>query len=162
MKKYSWIIILANLVVFLGVFNFSIIKKEKQLTRGNLIFLELSPVDPRSLLQGDYMQLRYEIANNLDYDNIPEHGLCAIELNGYGIAKNIRYLENMGQINTNEHPLKYTGKQWWGLKFGAESFFFQEGEGEKYEKVKYGGINVDENGNAILIGLYDVNLKKIE
>ncbi|MFX7329222.1 GDYXXLXY domain-containing protein, partial [Acinetobacter baumannii] len=34
-------------------------QKEMLLKEGQLVLLPLAPVDPRSLMQGDYMALRY-------------------------------------------------------------------------------------------------------
>ena len=56
MKKYSRILIIANLILLLGYFNWSVYKKEQTLKDGQLILLQLAPVDPRSLMQGDYMR----------------------------------------------------------------------------------------------------------
>ena len=43
----------------------SIVAKERIKTNGERIFLALAPVDPRSLMQGDYMALRFEIATHI-------------------------------------------------------------------------------------------------
>ena len=48
MKKYSRILIIANLILLLGYFNWSVYKKEQTLKDGQLILLQLAPVDPRS------------------------------------------------------------------------------------------------------------------
>src|SRR6058998_106765 len=48
----------------LALLNFSIVGKERQLESGKVVFLELAPVDQRSLMQGDYMALRFKIAND--------------------------------------------------------------------------------------------------
>ena len=72
MKKYRSIIILLNLVFLLIYFNHSIARKEALLKDGQLVLLELAPVDPRSLMQGDYMALRYKISENMDFDNMPK------------------------------------------------------------------------------------------
>ena len=61
---------MVNLIILLGLFNNSILQKEELLSNGQLILLELVPVDPRSLMQGDYMRLRYAISENNDYDSI--------------------------------------------------------------------------------------------
>ena len=49
-----------------------------------------------------------------------------------------------------------------GVIIGAESYFFEEGQAELFEKACYGGLMVDKNGNSILIGLYDENFEKIK
>lgn len=163
MKKYKWILILVNLILLLGLFTNSILKKEKLLSGGQLILLELAPVDPRSLLQGDYMRLRYAISNTSRNEHIVfKRGFCVVKLDAMGIAQKVRIQENNTPINKNEFLINFTSKKWNGINIGAESFFFQEGEGEKYEKAKFGGLKVDLNGNSLLMGLYDENLQKIE
>lgn len=162
MKKYKWIIIMVNLIILLGLFNNSILQKEELLSNGQLILLELAPVDPRSLMQGDYMDLRYAISENSSYDSIAKRGFCVVKLEENGVAKKVRIQENKTPLNNNEYLIEYTSRQWRGLNIGAESFFFQEGEAEKYENAKYGGVRVDSHGNSLLIGLYDEHRKKIE
>ncbi len=161
MKKYKWIIILLNLVILLVLFNDSIVEKENLISDGELILLELAPIDPRSLMQGDYMRLRYEISDNTNYDSISKRGYCVVQLKPNGIARRVRIQNGKTPLNDNEHLIEYTSGKW-SMNIGAESFFFQEGEGEKYEKAKYGGIKVDNQGNSLLIGLYDEKLKRIE
>jgi uncharacterized membrane-anchored protein len=162
MKKYKWIIILVNLLILLGLFNNSILQKEKLLSNGQLILLELAPVDPRSLMQGDYMRLRYAISDNINSDSISKRGFCVVKLEENGIVKKVRVQEKKTPINDNEFLIKYTSKEWSGIYIGAESYFFQEGEAEKYENAKYGGIKIDKQGNSLLIGLYNEYRIKIE
>src|SRR5690606_1427760 len=47
-----------NLLLLLGYFNYSIRQKEALLKTRKSVLLELAPVDPRSIMQGDYMELR--------------------------------------------------------------------------------------------------------
>jgi uncharacterized membrane-anchored protein len=162
MKKYKWIIIFVNLLILLVSFNHSIFKKETLLSDGELILLELAPVDPRSLMQGDYMELRYAISDDIETDSISKRGFCVVKLMANNIAKRVRIQENKTPLNKGEYLIKYKAKDWQGLNIGAESFFFQEGEGEKYEVAKYGGIKVDDQGNSLLIGLFNEKLKQIK
>ena len=46
----------------LGVANLQIASKEAIVRDGRTMLLRIAPVDPRSLLQGDYMALRYRIS----------------------------------------------------------------------------------------------------
>lgn len=162
MKKYKWIVILVNLIALIVLFNKSVVKKEKLLSDGQLVLLELAPVDPRSLLQGDYMRLRYEISDNLDTDCISKRGFCVVVLDSIGVGQKVRIQENRLLLNENEYLIEYTSKEWRGINIGAESFFFQEGEAEKYEEAKYGGVKIDSQGNSLLIGLYDEDLDRID
>lgn len=162
MKKYKGLIIAANLIILLGLFNNSVVKKEKLLSEGKLILLELAPVDPRSLMQGDYMRLSYDISRNVAVDSISKRGFCVVKLEENGIAEKVRIQDERTPLNDQEYLIEYTSKGWQGLNIGAESFFFQEGEAEKYDRAKYGGLKVDDRGNSILIGLFDEDRKRIE
>lgn len=162
MKKYKWIIILVNLILLLVYFNHSIAKKENLLKDGQLVLLELAPVDPRSLMQGDYMALRYKISEDISSENIPKRGFCVVRFDSIGIANKIRFQKDVTPLNEGEHLIEYTSPDKWNVNIGAESFFFQEGQAEKYEKAKYGGVKIDKDGNSLLIGLYDEHQQKIE
>ena len=162
MKKYKWIFILANLILLLGYMTNSIYQKEELLSNGQLILLELAPVDPRSLIQGDYMRLNYAISNTTRDDSLSKRGFCVVKLDSIGVAKKVRIQEHKTPLNEEEFLINYTSKKWRGINIGAESYFFQEGEALKFEKAKYGGLKVDKNGNSLLIGLYDENLVIIE
>ena len=54
--------LVAGLAV-LGFVNFGIWQREQLVTGGRVMLLRLSPVDPRSLMQGDYMRLNFEVAD---------------------------------------------------------------------------------------------------
>ncbi|EGV42215.1 hypothetical protein BZARG_393 [Bizionia argentinensis JUB59] len=162
MKKFKWTIILANLIVLLLLFNNSVAQKESLISDGKLILLDLAPVDPRSLMQGDYMTLRYEISENANYDSIAKRGFCVVKLKENGVAKKVRFQAGKTPLNEDEYLIVYSSNSGWNINIGAESYFFQEGDAEKYEAAKYGGIKVDEDGNSLLIGLYDAKLELID
>ena len=63
-KLNRWIIVLATVFV-LVVVNGSIWQKERHLAEGEIVYLELAPVDPRSLIQGDYMALNFALGNQV-------------------------------------------------------------------------------------------------
>jgi len=161
MKKYKWIVIAFNLVLVLFLFNKSIFEKEKILNEGKLVLLRLAPVDPRSLMQGDYMRLNYEISRNIPSDSIPKRGYCIVKLDENGIGTKIRLQNEINPINEGEYAIVYTASNW-RINIGSESYFFEEGQAKKYDSAKYGGMKIDNHGNNILIGLYDENLKIIE
>lgn len=55
------IMIIVSVFVFVAL-NYGIYEKETIAAQGTQVLLELAPVDPRSLMQGDYMRLRYKVA----------------------------------------------------------------------------------------------------
>lgn len=161
MKKIKWIILMVNLLLLMGYFNYSVVKKEDLLSEGTLILLKLAPVDPRSLMQGDYMRLSYDISNRFRPDSISKRGYCVVKLDSVGIAHMVRLQKGKSPKMENEFLIEYTaGKR--DLNIGAESFSFEEGQATKYEKAQYGGVKVDARGNSILVGLYNEQLQKIE
>lgn len=155
MKNLKPILLIGNLILFLLYFNWSVIKKEQLINDGQLILLELAPVDPRSLMQGDYMQLRYALSENLNIENIPKRGYCIVKLDSGLVAKRVRFQKNAEPIKPGEYAINYTAPNEWNVNIGAESYFFQEGEAKKFETAKYGGIKIDDAGNSILVGLYN-------
>ena len=42
-----------------------------------------------------------------------------------------------------------------GLDWGGRSWFFPEGEGDRYAKARYGALRVAADGTALLDGLLD-------
>ncbi|UIR55038.1 GDYXXLXY domain-containing protein [Sphingobacterium sp. SRCM116780] len=162
MKKYKNWIIIANLLIIIAYFSFTIVQKEKILKDGQVILLQLAPVDPRSLMQGDYMTLRYALAQKFTLNDVSRRGYLVVKLNRSGVAEALRIQSNMTPLNKEEIVIKYTMPNKYTLLIGAESYFFQEGEAAKYDKAKFGGIQVDDKGNSLLIGLYDENRKMIK
>ncbi len=157
MKRYKNTIILLNLVLLFAYFVWSVAQKENTLKNGQLVLLELAPVDPRSLMQGDYMNLRYGIASA--GNDIYEKGYFVLRTDERHVGIFLRMQTENRPVNEGETIVKYES---WGNKIGAESYFFEEGSAEKFEKAKYGGLMVDKHGNTILTGLYDENCKRIE
>lgn len=162
MKNIKTIVILFNLVCLIGYINWAIFYKEKTISEGTLMLFELAPVDPRSLMQGDYMDLRYAAANQgRTKDELQKFGYGVVRLDENKVVKLVRYQEAKTPLNEGEFLIKYAIHQR-GVSFGAESYFFEEGTGEQFENAKYGGLRVDDEGKSILMGLYDESLDFIE
>lgn len=140
-----------TLLVLLTV-NYQIVKKEAVLETGTTLLLALAPVDPRSLIQGDYMVLRYAIADEIADKNLPGTGRIVVSLDDNRVAAFLR-LHTGEALKEGETLLFYRNHG--GLRFGAESFMFQEGDADVYSKARYGELKVDESGSSILIGLRD-------
>jgi len=160
MKRISWIIIILNLLGLLTFFNYSITAKEQLLKDGQLILLELAPVDPRSLMQGDYMQLRYQLATDHNGDSIPKRGFVVINLDTNKVASFVRFQIGTVPLSKNEIIIEYNFYNY-RVNIGAESYFFQEGKAAQYDSARYGAIRVNKNGNSILIGLYNRKLQPL-
>lgn len=138
----------AGLVLILVVFNILIIQKERALARGISVCLELRPVDPRSLMQGDYMVLRYALADQLNYGEDGIH-LAYLTVGDDRVAVAASSTPTPGAVVIKAR--KFNGS----VFFGAESFFFQEGQGDIYAQARYGELKVDSSGSAVLARLLD-------
>ncbi len=147
MKK---IVLLATTLLVILAVNISIMKKEGILENGNMMLLRLAPVDPRSLMQGDYMVLRYALVNNVSKDRLANKGCIVVKLDENKVAEFVKVYDNT-PLNEGEHLLFYRNRD--GLRIGAESFFFQEGDAKLYSKARYGELKVDRLGASVLVGL---------
>jgi uncharacterized membrane-anchored protein len=152
-KRSSAWLVLAGLALVLGVANYTIWQKEQIRTGGRQVLLELRPVDPRSLIQGDFMALRY--ADSVFPDPSIGEGVMVMSLDTDGVGTYAR-MDNGSPLRPNEVRLKFrTISEWGEFGIGAESFFFQEGHAEFYANAKYGVIRVGDKGDSVLVGLAD-------
>lgn len=161
MWSKSAIVILLNLLLLLGYFNWAVWEKEEALAKGRLVLLKLAPVDPRSLMQGDYMRLSYAISQVPDPEKLPARGYVVVRLDENGVGQLVRYQQNTTPTQEGEQLIRYS-KGDWTLNIGAESYFFEEGQGEQFAQAAFGGLKVDGKGNSILVGLYDAKHQLIK
>jgi uncharacterized membrane-anchored protein len=160
------------LVLALGLVNWSILGKEKHLSDGRVVYLRLAPVDPRSLMQGDYMALRFHIANEV-FRALPKRDEKSSwrthvdALDGYAIVTldkqdigTFSAVYNGQFLNDNQILMRYRVRDG-RVKFATNAFFFQEGHGEIYQAATLGQFRVDKHGELLLSGMYDKNLQEL-
>jgi len=167
------IIAVVSLIIVLCLVNWSIYSKEKHLTDGKIIYLELAPVDPRSIMQGDYMALRFAVADEV-YKALPkmhearrwrrdvaaEDGSVVVTLGQQNIAAFSR-LDGGQKLSENEVLLSYRVRNG-TVKFATNAFFFQEGHAQIYEAARYGQFRVNGKGDLLMTALYDKDLNKLD
>jgi len=147
MKK---ILFWATPLLVLVAVNLLIVNKEDTLARGHTVLLRLAPADPRSLIQGDYMVLRYAIAREISKAQMEDKGCIVVSLDANDVAKFVR-IHRGESLHTGDRLLFYRNRG--GLRLGAESFMFQEGDAALYAQARYGELKVDESGASVMIGL---------
>lgn len=159
-----------GLALVLVVVNLLVLQKQRVLAGGRTVLLELRPVDPRSLMQGDYMELRYTEALVPAAAEAPAlDGRIVIALDGDGVAT-FRRFDDGRDPAPDEQLLRYRRRAAIGLQrspdaaevfIGAESFLFQEGHAEAYEDARYGILKVAPDGSSVLAGLADAGRRPI-
>ncbi|XXF76525.1 GDYXXLXY domain-containing protein [Myxococcaceae bacterium GXIMD 01537] len=136
-----------------------IVQKEQLLAHGQPVLLELAPVDPRSLMQGDYMTLDYAISRERGWgEERIEDGHLVLRLDENGVGQFVRYDEPGKPLAPGEFLLRYRVRNG-RVRLGAEAFFFQEGHADRYTGAKYGELRVASSGSSVLVGLRDAERK---
>jgi uncharacterized membrane-anchored protein len=169
-------IALVAALAILALVNYSIFTKEVLLENGKLVYLQLAPVDPRSLMQGDYMALRFKIANDarpaMKRSDSPEvrgffgprdlattDGRIVAALDANSVA-NYRRLDDGQGLAANEIYLRYRVREG-EIKFATNAYFFQERTAKRYESAQYGQFRVSPDGELLLTGLRGPDLQPL-
>jgi uncharacterized membrane-anchored protein len=150
-------LLFGGLVLTLGVANWAIVQKERLISGGDVVLLELAPVDPRSLIQGDYMRLDYAVTRAIGVQGDWSHdGAVVVQLGRDGVATYVRRHETGQPLATDERLLRYR-KRGNRVRVATDAYFFQEGSARKYTAARYGELRVDDDGSSVLVGLRDGN-----
>lgn len=152
------IAVIAGLAILI-VANVSIHGREKLLTEGRVVLLELAPVDPRSLMQGDYMALRFRAADEAfgRVAHARSDGRLVLRVDERGVGSFLRFDEGSA-LAAGEAVMRYRVRNE-EPKFGTNAYFFQEGRASRFAEARYGEFRVAADGEAILTGLRDRNLE---
>ncbi len=159
MKKPRFLLI--GLVI-LVLINIGIHNKERLLAEGAPLLLKLAPLDPRSLMQGDYMALRYQIEAALkkqEQKPIPANGRLLLNLDANRVGS-LAGLDDGQALQANQLRIRYRMRKG-RLRIAGNSYFFEEGTASRYRQARYGEFRVAENGDAILTALRDEKLKPL-
>lgn len=151
------LILWAVLGIVLVVGNLAIVGKERVLAGGETMLLTLAPRDPRSLLQGDYMALRYAIANEIEAQldaRFSIDGTAVVRLDANAVARFVRVATADETLAAGERRLGFR-RRGPSLRIAGDAFFFEEGQQDLYADARYGELRVDEAGAAVLVGLRD-------
>ncbi len=160
MKAARLAIAVAGLALILGLGNWDILQKRAVVAEGKPLLLELRPADPRSLFQGDYMALA--LANETMPDattisRLPYRGTVILSLDETGVGRFAR-LDDGLKPGARELRVRYRRHEDWRgprLDYGAQAFFFQEGDATLYENAKYALLRVAQDGSTVLTDLAD-------
>ncbi|MBK7859501.1 MAG: GDYXXLXY domain-containing protein [Archangiaceae bacterium] len=139
------------------VVNGLIVQKERVLDVGEPMLVELAPVDPRSLMQGDFMRLGYRLP--WSWEQHPSDGRVVMRVDPNHVASFVRF-DDGRPLQPDERLLRYRRRNG-GVRLGAEAFFFEEGRGPLYAQARYGELKVTRRGDSVLVGLRDADRQRL-
>ena len=134
---------------------------EDVIANGREVFIGLRPVDPRSLVQGDYMALGFDTGGLpaprdvkgeiVVLGRVDARGIVTLAMPPEGAAPKAGPNEILARVR------RKSGR--WFV--GTDAFYFEEGRGSDYASAKYGVFRVGADGRLLLVGLADKDLKKL-
>ncbi len=155
-------LVAATLVGTLALVNAGIWQKERIIAQGQAVFVRLAPVDPRSLMQGDYMRLRFELpdaANELS-PWLTERPRVVLRRTPDGVGRAQRLAAPGQALAADELLVQLTPRNGrWTLV--TDAWYFEEGDAARWEAARYGEFRVMPDGQALLVGMADEKLRPI-
>lgn len=153
-------------IALLGV-NTAIWQKEQLIREGEPVFIPLAPADPRSLMQGDFMTLAFQMppatadtgAAPSWHDALPggQRWQVVAVRDARGVATLQRYDLGQGALAPGEFRIQLTRKPR-GWTVVTDAWFFAEGEAQRWQVARFGEFRVDRQGRALLVGLRGADL----
>ncbi len=154
---------IATIMIFV-IFNVMIYQKQKILRTGETVYLSIAPVDPRSLMQGDYMTFRYLLEDDIKKVATPatQGGYLVIATNENGVGEFVKFYQGE-TLNTNEKLLQYRfhPNNFAPYTIKPNTFFFQEKLQPNFQQAKFAVFHYQGEKNYLLTGLADQERKII-
>ena len=162
MKQRLWIAL--GLFWVLGVAAWGVWSNERILSGGQTVLLELAPVDPRSLMQGDYMALNYALNTSIVQKQSRDDGYAVVSLDAKRIAKLVRTQADLSSetlsLKPDELVIRYRVRNH-RVQIATNAFFFQERQEPLFRSARFGEFRVASNGEPRLVAMLDADLKKL-
>lgn len=132
---------------------------EHILDQGTQIKLELTPLDPRSLMQGDYVRLNYTISQPEEenpsgsWEPLHVQGRVRVVLapDDDGIHQFARFVDEDEVLSAGEVIMNGRTDGFRTVYYGIETYFVPEGTGlEVQTSAKYAYVRVSARGDALI------------
>ena len=156
------LLIALGLALALAAANWAILTREALLRDGQVLLLELAPVDPRSIMQGDYMTLDFQVARELREaagDERPD-GYVILRPDADGVGRFLRVQDASTPRAEDEIALRYRVRGW-QVRLVTNAWFFEEGSAARFDASRYGEFRVADNGDALLVAMRDAQRQPI-
>lgn len=147
--------IILSAVAVIATVNIGIWQKETLIAQGRPVFIELGPVDPRSLMQGDYMRIAFRLPPDLLRPLALHRNATRPRVVGQVDARGVVALKRLDQgqpLTPGEIAIELTrtGNGWTVV---TDAWYFKEGEAARWARARYGEFRVDADGRALLVGM---------
>lgn len=161
-------LIAVGAVLVLAAVHLDVRHKEEVIAHGQKIYLPLAPLDPRSLMQGDYMALNFSLPTVVRQALDEGEALGAARqvqvvatLDAHGVASVLRVARAGEALAAGEQllPLRRLRGDW---VLVTNAFHFPEGQGGPFSRARFGEFRALPDGRALLVGLTDENLQTIQ
>ena len=143
--------------------NVAIWQKEDVIAHGQPVFVRLAPVDPRSLMQGDYMRLDFGLPGDVLADLGGLLDRRRPQVVARRDARNVATVLRVHKgepLAADELRIELTPAHGdWILV--SDAWSFAEGEADRWARARYGEFRVDASGRALLVGLRGENLEAL-
>ena len=175
-SKVKPLVALAVVLLILIPLNYKVQQFEDVLATGKPVVLKIAPVDPRSLMQGDYMALSYAILNDIRANlNESEDGVilakekkhpnkvyALIHQDEQGVATLCRVEDSLPNDFKDCVANVYlpVNNFKWLPELPSQEYFFSEGKGQYYAQAEYAEYRF-KDGILLLARLLDKDLKAL-
>jgi len=141
---------------------------------GKKIILKVNPVDPRSLMRGEYIRLSYDFSElEIKLENklpkgeaiyiILKNNLNLWVYNGYSFKKpdeNVTFIKGNVRYSYAVYDKEKNKTMNLGIDFGIEDYYVEEGKAVEYEnKIDsenlYVKVSLNSNGEGIVYGILE-------
>ena len=169
--KTNWIVV-ATLLMILALMNHAIWQKQQHLSQGEEVILKLTPVDPRSMMQGDYMTLDFEVGQQIrralftkmgrteeDFSFTrlaAQDGYVVVEQDESGVHQYVGLFKGQ-PLGPGQRRLQFRARDY-DVKFATNAYFFPEGQEPIFRNARYGLFKLNDKGEVLLTNLLDEDL----
>lgn len=159
--KIRWVIIWSAAALILLFVNGQAWQRERLLVTGEPVLLRLVPVDPRSLIQGDFMRLRYNLSTQVEDATELDRGYAIVALDENRVAR----LTHVSPHRQDGLAVDQAQLRFWRVdgrvKLGPDAYFFQEGQADLYNEAVYVLARVSAAGEVAIAGLLNEDFERL-
>ena len=165
MKRKLEFIVLATGILSLVYVNLFAVRANRLVSSGQEVLLELAPVDPLSLVQGQYMELEFAIEDSYSLEApLPEEVdrvVLWLDENDVGFVQ--RPYQG-GPLSEGEILFRASvdvSERTYHVRLQQRSFLFEENQEHRYQNARLGIFRVKENGDYVLVDLADKDFRPL-